>query len=110
MTGLREVASASGLGLAIEEGGIPVLPMTLEVCQALELDPLGLLGSGALIITLSPEFVPSLLSKLENDGIDGWEIGRMMPIEEGLVSIGRTGEIELPQFSRDELARYFSCS
>ncbi|GIS95130.1 MAG: hypothetical protein CM1200mP22_23670 [Dehalococcoidia bacterium] len=33
-----------------------------------------------------------------------------MPIEEGLVSIGRTGEIELPQFSRDELARYFSCS
>ena len=110
VTGLREVASASGLGLAIEEGGIPVLPMTLEVCQALELDPLGLLGSGALIITLSPEFVPSLLSNLENAGIDGWEIGRMMPIEEGLVSIGRTGEIELPQFSRDELARYFSCS
>ena len=110
VTGLREVASASGLGLAIEEGGIPVLPMTLEVCQALELDPLGLLGSGALIITLSPEFVPSLLSNLENAGIDGWEIGRMMPIEEGLVSIGRTGEVELPQFSRDELARYFSCS
>ena len=108
VTGLREVASASGLGLAIEEGGIPVLPMTLEVCQALELDPLGLLGSGALIITLSPEYVPSLLSKLENNGIDGWEIGRMMPIEEGLVSIGRTGEVELPQFSRDELARYFS--
>ena len=110
VTGLREVASASGLGLAIEEGGIPVLPMTLEVCQALELDPLGLLGSGALIITLSPEFVPSLLSNLENAGIDGWEIGRMMPVEEGLISIGRTGEVELPQFSRDELARYFSCS
>ena len=32
----------------------------------------------------------------------------MMPKEEGLISIGRTGEIELPQFSRDELARYFS--
>ncbi|GIT44277.1 MAG: hypothetical protein Ct9H300mP11_22130 [Chloroflexota bacterium] len=35
----------------------------------------------------------------------------MMPIEKGFwVSIGRTGKIELPQFSRDELARYFSCS
>ncbi len=108
VTGLREVAAASGLGLAIEEGSIPILPVTLEVCQALELDPLGLLASGALIITLSPEDVPSLLSALEKKGIDGWEIGRMMPPEEGLISIGRTGEIELPQFSRDELARYFS--
>jgi hydrogenase maturation factor len=72
------------------------------------LDPLGLLASGSLIITLSPECVPSLLFALETKGIDGWEIGRMMPQEEGLISIGRTGEIELPQFSRDELARYFS--
>ena len=108
ITGLREVAAASDLGLAIEEGSIPILPETVEVCQALDLDPLGLLASGSLIITLSPEDVPSLLSALEKKGIDGWEIGRMMPQEEGLISIGRTGEIELPQFSRDELARYFS--
>jgi hydrogenase expression/formation protein HypE len=108
ITGLREVATASGLGLAIEEGSVPILPPTVEVCQALDLDPLGLLASGALIITLSPEYVPSLLSGLEKKGIDGWEIGRMMPKEEGLISIGRTGEVELPQFSRDELARYFS--
>ena len=32
----------------------------------------------------------------------------MMAPEEGLVYIGREGEVELPQFSRDELARYFS--
>ena len=40
--------------------------------------------------------------------IDGWEIGLMMAPDEGLISIGREGEVELPQFSRDELARYFS--
>ena len=108
VTGLREIAAASGLGVAIEEGSIPILPETSKVCQALKIDPLGLLASGALLITLSPEDVPSLLSELEKKGIDGWEIGRMMPQEEGLISIGRTGEIELPQFSRDELARYFS--
>jgi len=108
VTGLREIAAASGLGVAIEEGSIPVLPETFEVCRALALDPLGLLASGALLITLSPEDVPSLLYQLEKKGIDGWEIGRMMPAEEGLVSIGRTGEVELPRFSRDELARYFS--
>ena len=108
ITGLREVAAASGLGLAIEEDSVPVLPTTRQVCQALELDPLGLLASGALLITLPPEDVPSLLSALENKGIDGWEIGLMLAPEEGLISIGREGEVELPQFSRDELARYFS--
>lgn len=110
ITGLREVASASELGLAIEEGSVPVLPTTLEVCQALDLDPLGLLASGALIITLPSNDVPSLLNNLEKAGIDGWEIGMMMAPEEGLVYIGREGEVELPIFNRDELARYFSCS
>ena len=108
ITGLREVAAASGLGLAIEEDSVPVLPATMEVCQAIGLDPLGLLASGALLITLPPSDVPSLLSALEKKGIDGWEIGMMLAPEEGLISIGREGEVELPQFSRDELARYFS--
>ena len=108
ITGLREVAAASGLGLAIEEDSVPVLPATKEVCQAIGLDPLGLLASGALLITLPPSDVPSLLSALEKKGIDGWEIGMMLASEEGLISIGREGEVELPQFSRDELARYFS--
>ncbi|MCI0829904.1 MAG: hypothetical protein J4N67_07170, partial [Chloroflexi bacterium] len=108
ITGLREVAAASGLGLAIEEDSVPVLPATMEVCQAIGLDPLGLLASGALLITLPPSDVPSLLSALEKKGIDGWEIGMMLASEEGLISIGREGEVELPQFSRDELARYFS--
>ena len=108
ITGLREVAAASGLGLAIEEDSVPVLPATSQICQALGLDPMGLLASGALIITLSSGEVPSLLSELEKKGINGWEIGMMLAPEEGLISIGREGEVELPQFSRDELARYFS--
>ena len=60
------------------------------------------------MITLPPSDVPSLLSALEKKGIDSWEIGMMLASEEGLISIGREGEVELPQFSRDELARYFS--
>ena len=67
-----------------------------------------MLASGALIITLSPSEVPSLLTELEKNGIDGWEIGVMMAPEEGFVYIGREGEIELPRFNRDELALYFS--
>ena len=107
-TGLAEVARASGLGLAVEEGSIPFLPASLSICQALDLDPLGLLASGALLITLPPADVPGLLAALEEEGIDGWEIGLMTAPEEGLQMIGRQGEVPLPKFNRDELARYLS--
>jgi hydrogenase expression/formation protein HypE len=108
VTGLRELAQAAGLGLAVEEGSIPVFPQCDAICRALGLDPLGLLASGALLITLPAGQVLTLLSALERDGIVGWEIGQMLAPEEGLVLFGRGGEVPLPQFSRDELARYFS--
>ncbi|HEU0022482.1 MAG TPA: AIR synthase-related protein, partial [Dehalococcoidia bacterium] len=104
----REVARASGLGLAVEEGSIPVLPECQAVCQALGLDPLGMLASGALLITLPAGQVPRLILALERQGIAGWEIGQMLAPEEGLILIGHEGEVALPEFSRDELARYLA--
>ena len=58
--------------------------------------------------SLDPTDVPALLAVLAEDGIDGWEIGLMTAPEEGLQMIGRQGEVPLPAFQRDELARYFS--
>ena len=107
-TGLREVAKASGLGLAVEEGSIPVLPECQTICRALDLDPLGLLASGALLITLPASDVPKLILTLETQGISGWEIGQMLAQEEGLIMIGHEGEVILPEFRRDELARHFT--
>ena len=108
ITGLREIAQASGLGLAIEADSVPVLPECQTICRALGLDPLGLLASGTLLITLPAGEVPALLSALEKEGILGWEIGQMIAPEEGLIMIGSEGEVPLPEFSRDELARYFA--
>ena len=107
-TGLWEVAKAAGVGLAVEEGSIPVLPECDEICRALDLNPLGLLASGSLLITLPPEDVPRLLSTLEGEGIDGFEIGRITGPEEGVKIIGSSHEPDpLPSFERDELARFF---
>jgi hydrogenase expression/formation protein HypE len=108
ITGLREIAQASGLGLAIEADSVPVLPECQTICRALGLDPLGLLASGTLLITLPAGEVPALLSALEKESILGWEIGQMIAPEEGLIMIGSEGEVPLPEFSRDELARYFA--
>ena len=107
-TALWEVAKAAGTGLAIEDGSIPILPECAEICEALHLDPLGLLASGALLITLSPADVPGLFSALDREGIDAFEIGQITGPEEG-VHIIRGHELEpLPRFDRDELARFFS--
>ena len=52
--------------------------------------------------------VPHLMTTLKQEGIVGWEIGQMIAPEEGQILIGHDGEVPLPEFPRDELARYFS--
>ena len=110
VTGLWEISKAAGVGLAIEEGSIPILPECTEICQALNLDPLGLLASGALLITLPPQDVPQLFSALEKEGIEAFEIGQITGQEEGVQMISSSShELEpLPRFERDELARFLS--
>ncbi len=107
-TGLREVAHASGMGLAIEQSSIPVLPECEEICRVLGIDPMGLLASGCLLITLPAAQVPALLRALEDAEIFGCEIGQVIAPEEGLVMLSYKGEVPLPDFSRDELARFIS--
>ena len=105
--GLWEVAGAAGVGLAVEEGSIPILPECAELCRVLGLDPLGLMASGALLITLPAEDVPRLLVSLKKEGTYAYEIGRVTGPEEG-VHIIRGHQLEpLPRFDRDELARWF---
>lgn len=109
VTALRELAMAAGVGLALEEERVPVLPECAEICAALGLDPLGLLASGSLLITLPREQTPRLLSALQSEGVDACEIGRVTAPEDGLVMLSRAGlEVPLPSFDRDELARFLS--
>ena len=107
-TGLWELAGAAGVGLAVEEGSIPVLPECAEICGALGLNPLGLLALGALLITLPPEEVPRLLTALDGEGVQAFEIGRITGPEEGVHIISGHELDPLPKFERDELARFYS--
>ena len=54
LTGLVEMAAASGHGLRVFADRIPVLPETAAVCAALDLDPLALIASGALLVGAPP--------------------------------------------------------
>ena len=108
VTGLREIGWASCSGVCLELDTVPILPETLAFCRAFALDPLGLLASGALVITLPPENVPPVTSALEAAGIPVTRIGQVTPPEDGFVMVTSEGEQKMPDFPIDELARFLS--
>jgi len=61
-TGLLEVALAAQVGLRLRREAIPVLPECRAACEALGLDPLGLIASGALIDLIGYPLTISALS------------------------------------------------
>lgn len=106
-TGLHEVAKAANVGINLELERVPVLPETREVCRALNLNPLGLLASGCLIITLPQSRVTALVKTLKGECIEATQIGEVTPPEDGIVLATKRGKRPLPVFKHDELARFF---
>lgn len=108
VTGLREIATAADVGLFVDRRRIPVLPETREICDVLDMDPLGLLASGALVMTVPAAQASKLLKGLDVKGILAYDIGEVTPPSDGQRMVTETGEREMPTFDRDELARFFS--
>lgn len=107
-TGLQEIAKAANVGMRIEKEKIPILPECQELCDALEIDPLGLLASGALVLTAPANQASRVVAALERSGVDAFNIGEITSASEGVKMVTLHGEEELPSFPRDELARFFS--
>ncbi|MFB3854663.1 MAG: AIR synthase family protein [Vicinamibacterales bacterium] len=107
VTGLLELAAASGLGIAVNGDEITVRPETEAICQALGVDPLRLIASGALLIGTPPESAPRIVRALRGIGVPARVVAEMRPEEEGMVITrrGRATHLELP--ARDEIARIF---
>jgi hydrogenase expression/formation protein HypE len=95
-TGLWELADASGHGIAVNLPSLPLLPEGDRLCRALNLDPLGCIASGALLLT-TPE-PEKIRAALEAEGIPAYVIGQMI---EGQA-------VNLPRPARDEIAKLFS--
>jgi hydrogenase expression/formation protein HypE len=106
-TGLWELARAARVGLRLDRDAIPILPECRTLCEALGLDPLGLIASGALLLTCPKTDVEKILGAWASRGIAGSVIGEVTPPEAGCRLGWRGGEGPLPRFARDEVARLF---
>jgi hydrogenase expression/formation protein HypE len=73
--GLFELASASGVSLQIDTEKIPIREETRILTDAMEVDPLQIFGSGALVATVPGSAVESVLDDFATAGIDAAAIG-----------------------------------
>jgi hydrogenase expression/formation protein HypE len=95
---LHEMERASGLDIEVEHDRIPLLAETGLICDDLGIDPLGLIGSGALLVGCAPEGSDALQADLADAGVAFAWIGRA-------VSGARPGERPVPRFERDEILK-----
>ena len=106
--GLRELAEASNLGMHIDQNRIEVNSLTRRYCEALMLNPLGLLASGTLLVCVDPKDEASVIEGLHIEGISSHVIGELREHSYG-VKINCLGSIkDLPSFGRDEIVRFLS--
>ncbi len=102
-TGLREVAVASEVGVEVEYEKLAIFPETEVICNDYGLDPLGLIASGALIVTCSPAQGDRVEEALDQEGIAHSLIGRVT--EQGLWVLKEGKREILPEFESDELTK-----
>ena len=67
--GLHELAMAAGVAVEVEIERIPVYEESRVLCEAFELNPLGVIASGALLITASPLKAEKILDRAERQGV-----------------------------------------
>jgi hydrogenase maturation factor len=108
-TALLELGQPSGLRVRVRRDDVRVLPETHAVCEALGLEPLGLLASGALLAVVAPEDCDAVRNAIEHVGVQASCIGDMVA-QGGDVIMDNRGERPLPGYDRDELARFLEAS
>jgi hydrogenase expression/formation protein HypE len=73
--GIHEMADASNVGAKIIEATIPVQPETSTICRYFKIDPLQLIGSGALLISAEAKSASQIAHALKREKIQASVIG-----------------------------------
>ncbi len=109
-TAVRELGLACGCRIHIDMDRIPVFEVTQKICLKFHLDPMGLIGSGSLLICCKPESSMDLEEQIRSAGIKIAKIGVVMERGEGIRAQRNGKTVDWPDFEVDEIARLFASS
>jgi len=108
VTGLAEMALASGVGMEIDLDSAPVHAISRRLCAEWGLDPLGSIASGSLIATCAPDVVEELIRVWRECGWQGTVIGTVTHAGEGMFAVRDGRRDRFPAFTSDELTRLWT--
>ena len=105
--GIYEVCRASNTGAIIFKEKIPILEETKILCREYGINPLGLITSGTLIVTLPLEEASKLIEICKTNNILASIIGEIKPKDYGIkISYGNTIK-DLEAKESDEILKIF---
>jgi hydrogenase expression/formation protein HypE len=107
-TALAELSQAGGRGIRVRCDSLPVYPQTRRMADILGIDPLGLIGSGSLLICCRADSAPDLVSALEKIDIAVADIGVVTAENPGIEAHADGAPMPWPRFEVDEITRLFA--
>ncbi len=101
-TALHELADAAGCGLVVDRQAFHICKETLQLAQLFDLDPLGMLASGSLLILCKAEFESVILKKFYGEPLVS--IGELT-VDPARLLMNDSVSTPLPRYSMDEIIR-----
>jgi len=89
--GIHEMADASNVGVKIFEEAITVQPETAHICSHFQIDPLQLIGSGALVISAEAKSADEIVRNLKRVQVHASVIGEFTGKAEHRVLMQKDG-------------------
>ena len=107
-TGIAEMTIASNTGVIIEREKIKILPEPLKLSETFNLNPMGTISSGTLLIAINNENSIELLDLLKKNQIDAEKIGEFVSNNKGLKIKEKDGKLNQLYYSEtDEITKIF---
>jgi hydrogenase maturation factor len=106
-TAVEEFSAAGGHRFRIRTDRIPILAETAEICRAVGVEPMGLIGSGSLLITCRAEHTDAQVKKIRAAGIEAAPVGEVLQPGAGVEASDGRSPSPWPAFEADELTRLF---
>lgn len=106
-TALNELSIAGGHEVRVNMDWIPIYPQTEKICRLLGIHPMGLIGSGSLLICCQKEEADRLMARIREAGIDVTCIGEVLDAGRGVEAVNKDGPTDWPTFEVDEITCLF---